>query len=380
MIYYLYYSYVPNTASFNRALSYFKSLDKLRINATIVFLMPDSNNSRLKERYSNIKIKYLWDNYYIPLPRLKYISYYLYTLFFINRLKEGDIVYVDGLEKIAKRILKKRGVKLYVESTECPEVYTYLNPIHELRPKDFIQLCKKADGLFVISSALKAYYNEKGIDEKKIHIINMTVDTDRFSSLNKTTSKIKYIAYCGTVSNNKDGVDRLIKAYSIVAKSHPEVSLYIIGSIPSKQEECGNIQLIKSMGLEDKIHLTGLVPAEQMPQLLKNAVLLALARPNNKQAKYGFPTKLGEYLMTENPVAVTAVGDIPLFLTDGVNALIPPACDDSAMAQKMIWAIEHPQESSVIGIRGREVAEKCFNALIETKKMVDIMTNQLFSE
>ena len=48
--------------------------------------------------------------------------------------------------------------------------------------------------------------------------------------------------------------------------------------------------------------------------------MLVLARPDNIQAKGGFPTKLGEYLATGNPVVVTKVGEIPNYLIDGVNA------------------------------------------------------------
>ena len=335
--------------------------------------MPDVNKSKLTETFKYVEVIYLWDKCNIRAAYLKFLSYYINCFRFQRLLKEGDIVYIGGLEKIAKRVLKKSGVKLFIESTECPEVYSYLNPIHETKPNEFVDICKKIDGLFVISTGLKDYYSQRGVDRDKIHIINMTVDPSRFSNIIKSEYGQKYIAYCGTVSNNKDGVDHLIKAYGIFAKSHPEVKLYIIGYVPSKDEECGNLKLIKELGLEDNIVLTGLIPAERMPRLLKNASLLALARPDNIQAKYGFPTKLGEYLMTENPVVVTTVGDIPLFLEDGNSALMAPPEDDSAFAEKMVWAIEHPEESNKIGKRGRLVAEQSFNAGIETRKMIDIM-------
>ena len=66
--------------------------------------------------------------------------------------------------------------------------------------------------------------------------------------------------------------------------------------------------------MKDSIVFTGIVSAADIPQILKNAAVLALDRPDSLQAQCGFPTKLGEYLLTENPVIVTKVGDIPLFL------------------------------------------------------------------
>ena len=96
-----------------------------------------------------------------------------------------------------------------------------------------------------------------------------------------------------------------------------------------------------------------------MPQILKNAAVLALDRPESLQAQCGFPTKLGEYLLTENPVVVTKVGDIPLFLKDGETALIAEE--------------RNPEEASKIGKAGALVAMREFNYLNETKKIIDVI-------
>ena len=52
------------------------------------------------------------------------------------------------------------------------------------------------------------------------------------------------------------------------------------------------------------MEFTGRTSPEVMPQILTDASILALARPNNVQSQNGFPTKLGEYLATGNPVAI----------------------------------------------------------------------------
>ena len=110
-----------------------------------------------------------------------------------------------------------------------------------------------------------------------------------------------------------------------------------------------------------------------MPQLLKNARVLALARPNNLQAQFGFPTKLGEYLLTGNIVVVTSVGDIPLYLKDRENALLAEPSNIEHFAEKMDWALSHPQECELLGARGKEVAIKHFNAFNETQKLMTVI-------
>lgn len=198
----------------------------------------------------------------------------------------------------------------------------------------------------------------------------MTVDSNRFKGLKRQPSD-KYIAYCGTASNNKDGVNELIKAFAIVNKKHPEVKLYIIGNTPDKNDVSGNLKLIAELDIKDSINFTGVVPAKQIPQVLKNATVLALDRPDSLQAQCGFPTKLGEYLLTENPVVVTKVGDIPLFLKDGETALLAEERNPQEFASKLIWALEHNEEAAKIGKAGALVALRQFNYLSETKKIVD---------
>ena len=96
------------------------------------------------------------------------------------------------------------------------------------------------------------------------------------------------------------------------------------------------------------------------------------ARPDNVQAKYGFPTKLGEYLLTENPVVLTRVGDIPLFLRDGESAYIAEPGDEEEIASKMIEALTSPNAQS-IGMKGAEIAMQEFNSEIEAKKITDFI-------
>ena len=102
----------------------------------------------------------------------------------------------------------------------------------------------------------------------------MTVDANRFIHLKKQEVEHRYVAYCGTASNNKDGVDDLIKAFSVVHKKHHDIKLFIIGKAPSSEDESGNLKLVNDLGLNDGVVFTGMIPAQEMPQLLKNACML----------------------------------------------------------------------------------------------------------
>lgn len=360
--------YEPNSAPFNRLVAFLNAYESCRIETELVFPFPNYEKSKPDLKYKHIRISYLYEK--CSFFRNRIIAKLCAPLIFrkfIKQLSDDDIVLVLNAGILIKMLKKYSNAKVYHETTESPEI----NPWKlKLLKQIYLESCTKVDGLFVISTALKKYFVELGVPEEKITIVNMTVDVQRFEGIKKQQTEDRYIAYCGTASNNKDGVDKLIEAFSIVAQKHKDVKLYIIGKAPSKSDESNNLQLIDELGLTEHIVFTGVIPATDMPQILKNASVLALARPDNLQAQNGFPTKLGEYLLTGNPVVVTKVGDIPLFLKDNESALLADTGDTQVFADKLCWALEHPEESAKIGECGRSVAMKYFNSYTESQKII----------
>lgn len=363
--------YKPSEATINRLLAFLHRFDQLGIQATVVFLMPDAGKDKVSDQFDNIVFEYLWESLPITHRKLKYVTGLISTFKLKKRLCSGDkvlmfdVCYWDVL-------LGKKGVRYYYESTECPDIKNYYTLPRDQNHDRYIRFCKQLDGLFVISTHLKTYFEDRGVDSGKIHIINMIVDTSRFESVNKQESE-PYIAYCGTASNNKDGVDQLINAFALFNRKHKEVKLYIIGKTPDKTQAFNNSQLVEDLGIKDSVVFTGRVSAANMPQILKNACIVALDRPDNIQAKYGFPTKLGEYLSTKNPVVVTKVGDIPKFLVDGVSAYLAEPENPNEFSSKLCEAYEKREISAMIGKKGAEIAKLCFNSITEGEKMANII-------
>ena len=364
-------SYHPNDAPTNRFLSFLEGFSQLGVDVEAVFVLSDKRGSKVDKQWPHVHITYLWEQLNWKNRLLSFVSYEILSRRFVKQLKEGDKVVLFDPQRMLYRLLKKKGIKVFAERTEHP----FVVQSRRLNTRNYLEACKKLDGLFVISTPLREYFISEGFSADKVHIVNMTVDASRFTGLKKQSTPYRYIAYCGTASNNKDGVDELIKAYSVVHKRHPDVYLYIIGKALKEKDDSGNMQLVKDLGLLDEVVFTGILPTTEMPQILKNAEIVALARPDSLQAQCGFPTKLGEYLLTENPVVITEVGDIPKFLEDGKTALLAELRDAQQFAEKIIWALEHPQEAAVIGKKGAEVAMREFNCITETKKIVDVIND-----
>ena len=89
------------------------------------------------------------------------------------------------------------------------------------------------------------------------------------------------------------------------------------------------------------------------------ASMLILPRPMSIQANYGFP-KLGEYLVTGNPVIVTPVGDIPLYLKNKVNAYFTKPGDIESLVDICTKLIENESISEKIGKNGKNSCIEIF--------------------
>jgi glycosyltransferase involved in cell wall biosynthesis len=236
---------------------------------------------------------------------------------------------------------------------------------------------KLFDGLIVMTFTLAEYYSGKVRKDAIIHQLPMTVDMDRFNV--QLTHKIKgpsYIAYCGydiSTKNglivSKDGVDILIEAFSIIIPKHPDIFLYIIGEYNKYR-----VQQVEKLHLSGRVVFIGNVHRDNIPEYLFNAKLLVLARPNNKQAQGAFPSKLGEYLATANPVVATKVGEIPLYLKDNWNAFLAEPGNVQSFAEKMDYVLSNPGIAKKIGTRGRELAENEFDYKKQGIKLQEFLT------
>lgn len=265
------------------------------------------------------------------------------------------------------------GLNILIENNEYPPFIFGKSKFGKFCLRRYLRVAKKAKQIFVISKRLREYFVSQGVSPDIVQVLNMTVDTERFEGLVKQPVKCRYIAYCGTVSNYKDGVNVLLEAFAIVASKVPDVNLYILGGMPYEEDRRLNLRIVRENRLEDRVYMPGVVSADVLPQYLKNADVLALARPDNVQAAYGFPTKLGEYLLTGNPVVVTRVGELDDFLRDKESCLFarPDSVED--FAAQLLWVLANPDEAKRIGENGKRVAERCFNYSVEAQKIVRVL-------
>ena len=356
--------YQPSSAATNRIIAYAKSFVELHKKVTLVLGWSEDKPMLVLKGVKVIDVTAPF--HFLIVRNMANMAREHYT--------NDSAILVYG-SPVLCWYLPKSKYKIFYECTEVPFYGRKKTIISRVKEgiKEF--LSKRATGMFVISCALKSYFEAKGI--KNITIVNMFVDAGRFKNSEQARREEKYIGYCGTISPFKDGVDVLLKAFTHFHKTHQDYYLKMIGRFESKNAEQYLKKLVKDLGITDLVQFTGMVMSEDMPCLLCEAQMLALARPDNDQARYGFPTKLGEYLATGKPVVVTNVGEIGLFLKDMDNCRMAQPGDEKDFSDKMSWVADNYQNALLLAKKGRKLTETAFSCSEQCKKAISFMENHM---
>ena len=365
------WNFYPNTAYTNHTKATVRGMRESGCDVDVLSIKP-----LIKEDSDCIKSQKLSSKAIIPTAIGMLADY----LILKKSIKKYDVIYCTiSNVRILKTVMceaQKHGLPIVHERTEMPDIFFDNTSKSQRALKAYLNKVSKFDKIFTISNPIRDYFIEHDVPSEKIHIYPMIVDPHRFDGIHKQKQAFHYVAYCGNLSNSKDGVADLIEAYG---KSKAKIThkLMLIGSIPSGVDKSIYDTLIKEYSIEEKTVFLGQVSRDEMPQILMNADALLLCRPDNRQALGGFPTKLGEYLSTGNPVLVTRVGDIGKYIVDGENGFLANPGDVDDFSRKLDYIVDNYEKACEIGYRGRDLAYDAFNYSVQTNKVVEIIKTLL---
>jgi glycosyltransferase involved in cell wall biosynthesis len=229
------------------------------------------------------------------------------------------------------------------------------------------------DGIAWMTQTLIMYSQSFQKPQLKLLHLPMTVDLERFNQIAPAPIEFQkpYIAFVGVMNDAKDGVSNLIRAFNSIKNQFVEHKVYLVGA--RNYDTPIHLELIKSLGLEDRVFWMKEYSRDVIPSIIGNADLLALPRPDSKQAQGGFPTKLGEYLATGKPVCATTVGELPDYLTDNESVFFAQPGSVESFAEAMRRALYDPENAKRVGLNGKQVAQEEFNKDIQAKKLYQFL-------
>lgn len=191
-------------------------------------------------------------------------------------------------------------------------------------------------GYISMTQTLLDFY--QGLVNKPGIVVSTITDLTRFKS--HDIQKKKYnepfsLVYMGNMELSKDNVDNIIRAIpDVINEFSVHLSLY---GRPSHADLNKLSNLISDLGIADYVSFNYAKPHE-VAYVLSQADLLVSSQPDTKRAMGGFPTKLGEYLMSGVPVLLTDVGETSKYFIDGEDMFFakPESPSDFARLIKFI--------------------------------------------
>ena len=152
------------------------------------------------------------------------------------------------------------------------------------------------------------------------------------------------------------GVEFLPSLFEKLARRHEGLQLVIVGNGPLKSAVFSEIS---RRGLASRTVLTGAIPQEEVPPLLREFAAALAPYPRLEHPFYFSPLKLFEYMACGAPVVASAIGQIAEVVQDGKTGFLCPAGDMDAFEAACNRLLSNSSLRRSVGqAAAREVAER----------------------
>jgi len=195
-----------------------------------------------------------------------------------------------------------------------------------------------------------------GCPKDKIVVLHSAIDCKKFSYTKKRLPKneaVQVISICRFVE--KKGLEYGIKAIAVLLKENKKIEYRIFGSGLLRHNL---LNLIKKLGVQNKIKIMGHVSQKKVANLLETADIFLLPCITAKNGdEEGIPNSVKEAMvMGVIPVSTYHAG-IPELVKDGSGFLVSPK-NVSALTEKIKYLIKHPEVWQTMSLVGRKIIEE----------------------
>lgn len=240
------------------------------------------------------------------------------------------------------KIIKSIQVLLYKMSVPHLDKMIFLNPDDE---KDLIQKYR--------------------LKIPEVHVLGgIGLNLKEYPYIATKNDPIKFL-FIGRLLKEK-GIFELIQAIRIVKKKYPKADFTILGAIDHenmgalKQEQLD--QFIKEKLFEYPGYVTN------VKDWLINTSVFVL--PSYRE---GVPRSTQEAMAIGRPVITTDVAGCRETVINEYNGFLVPPWNAKALAEKMCYFIENPDQINVMGKRSYNIALERFDSKIVNQKLFEIM-------
>jgi len=180
----------------------------------------------------------------------------------------------------------------------------------------------RMDAFTVVSKPLAERIQATG---KPVQVVWGGVDPGLFRSTEPPRGERLRVAYAGNYRPYQ-GVNVLLEAARRLVDAEEPFEFSFVGDM----DRFPDFKRAALEQLGDRMTAHGQIPYREMPAILSRAHILVIPRPAHGTAKFGFPSKLAEYLAMGRATIATRVGDMERAIEDGETGLLvaPGSADE----------------------------------------------------
>ncbi len=226
--------------------------------------------------------------------------------------------------------------------------------IHKRRLLDFSRLKYTwgVDRIVCVSEMIRRVLLADGLPEASLAVVHSGVDLARFAGVVDRSADyrrefgvpagvpvIGNVAHCAAHKGQRD----LLDAAPAVLRRHPEARVVIVGEgelLPALKEQA------QQLGIADRVLFPGF--RTDVPSLLLWFDVFCF--PSRQE---GLGTSVLDALAMARPVLATAAGGIPEMIRGGEHGLLVAPADPAALADSLLWLLEHREQAAALGRAGR---------------------------
>jgi glycosyltransferase involved in cell wall biosynthesis len=247
------------------------------------------------------------------------------------------------------RFARDRRARFFITPNYSPRMQSTLGRIVM---RNFFRLLRRADGVFVFTPAEKDEMLRLGVEEDRICLIGVgPLLADHFDPAEfKRRFRIRHkmVLFLGQKLAYK-GFDVLLAAAPLVWAKYPETSFVFMGPHYHSTRE-------QILGLRDERIVD--IPRVGALDPLKASALAAadvFALPSRQEGIGG--VYIEAWAMKKPVIACR----IPyLIIDDGLDGFLVPQ-EPGALAQRIVWLLDHPKEARAMGERGFDKVQREYN-------------------
>ncbi|MGQ9498495.1 MAG: glycosyltransferase family 4 protein [Desulfotomaculales bacterium] len=243
---------------------------------------------------------------------------------------------------------------------------------------------RKAERIIVLLPNAAEYIKGRGVNPEKIVWIPNGVDLERFdnpepldpsseaaAALARHKDRFK-VLYAGA-HGPANGLEVVIEAAAILARTSPDVHFFLVGDGPEKQ---GLIKRAADMRIHNVTFLPA-VPKSQLPGLLRQADLLVLCLRPLGVYRYGVSlNKIFDYLASKKPVVVAGSAFNNIVREAQAGLAVEPGTPE-ALARGILEVYRMPPgERQRLGQNGRLYVEKHHSTRVLGERLARVLAGK----